>query len=126
MPVCRLMLFKFMFFQDLKKPLTLNEAADLCRMYCLSVIFLQYLPLFQRAKGRIITYIWDRTLSPFLRTVSDCMKIHKYCKFNKAKVKSQDTLLFLIALFLFKHLKNCHQQTMYVSRKNSPVTYKSI
>uniref|UniRef100_A0A671ESY7 DExD/H-box helicase 60 n=1 Tax=Rhinolophus ferrumequinum TaxID=59479 RepID=A0A671ESY7_RHIFE len=53
-------------------PPTLNEAADLCRMYCLSVIFLQYLPLFQRAKSRIITYIWDRTLPPFLRMLNRC------------------------------------------------------
>ncbi|XP_074194396.1 putative ATP-dependent RNA helicase DDX60 isoform X2 [Rhinolophus sinicus] len=58
--------------QDLKNPPTLNEAADLCRMYCLSVIFLQYLPLFQRAKSRIITYIWDRTLPPFLRMLNRC------------------------------------------------------
>ncbi|KAK1343074.1 hypothetical protein QTO34_015846 [Cnephaeus nilssonii] len=58
--------------QDSKKPLTLKEAADLCRMHCLSVIFLQHLPLFQRAKGRIITYIWDRTLVPFLRMLVRC------------------------------------------------------
>ncbi|XP_039731718.1 probable ATP-dependent RNA helicase DDX60 [Pteropus medius] len=58
--------------QDLKKPPTLNEAADLCRMHCLSVIFLQHLPLFQRAKSRIITYIWDRTLLPFLNMLKKC------------------------------------------------------
>ncbi|KAF5923476.1 hypothetical protein HPG69_006647, partial [Diceros bicornis minor] len=57
---------------DLKKPPTLNEAADLCRMLCLSVIFLQHLPLFQRAKSRIITYIWDRTLAPFLLMLKRC------------------------------------------------------
>ncbi|CAK6445819.1 unnamed protein product [Pipistrellus nathusii] len=58
--------------QDLNKPLTLKEAADLCRMHCLSVIFLQRLPLFQRAKSRIITYIWDKTLVPFLRMLHRC------------------------------------------------------
>ncbi|ELK37299.1 Putative ATP-dependent RNA helicase DDX60 [Myotis davidii] len=58
--------------QDLKKPLTLKEAADLCRMHCLSVIFLQRLPLFQRAKSRIITYTWDRTLVPFLKMLKRC------------------------------------------------------
>ncbi|XP_036089514.1 probable ATP-dependent RNA helicase DDX60 isoform X2 [Rousettus aegyptiacus] len=57
--------------QDLK-PLALNEAADLCRMHCLSVIFLQHLPLFQRAKSRIITCIWDRALPPFLRMLKKC------------------------------------------------------
>ncbi|KAM7143068.1 putative ATP-dependent RNA helicase DDX60 [Molossus nigricans] len=58
--------------QDLKKLPTLNEAADLCRMHCLSVLFLQHLPLFQRAKSRILTYIWDRTLAPFLRMLKRC------------------------------------------------------
>ncbi|KAM8765093.1 putative ATP-dependent RNA helicase DDX60 [Rhynchonycteris naso] len=58
--------------QDLKKPPTLNEAADLCRMHCLSVVFLQHLPLVQRAKSRIITCIWDRTLLPFLRMLCMC------------------------------------------------------
>ncbi|XP_014645339.1 PREDICTED: probable ATP-dependent RNA helicase DDX60 [Ceratotherium simum simum] len=58
--------------QDLKKPPTLNEAADLCRMLCLSAIFLQHLPLFQRAKSRIITHIWDRTLAPFLLMLKRC------------------------------------------------------
>ncbi|XP_066243836.1 probable ATP-dependent RNA helicase DDX60 isoform X2 [Saccopteryx leptura] len=58
--------------QDLKKPPTLNEAADLCRMHCLSVVFLQHLPLFQRAKSRIITCVWDRTLPPFLRMLHMC------------------------------------------------------
>uniref|UniRef100_A0A9L0JNV5 Helicase ATP-binding domain-containing protein n=1 Tax=Equus asinus TaxID=9793 RepID=A0A9L0JNV5_EQUAS len=58
--------------QDLKKPPTLKEAADLCRMLCLTVVLLQRLPLFQRAKSRIITHVWDSTLSPFLRTLKKC------------------------------------------------------
>uniref|UniRef100_A0A9L0QXP2 DExD/H-box helicase 60 n=1 Tax=Equus caballus TaxID=9796 RepID=A0A9L0QXP2_HORSE len=52
-----------------EKPPTLKEAADLCRMLCLTVVLLQRLPLFQRAKSRIITHVWDSTLSPFLRMV---------------------------------------------------------
>ncbi|XP_037382591.2 probable ATP-dependent RNA helicase DDX60 [Talpa occidentalis] len=52
--------------QDLKEIPTLHEVADLCRMHCLSVIFLQQLPLSQRAKSRIITCVWDRKLTPFL------------------------------------------------------------
>ncbi|XP_062055394.1 probable ATP-dependent RNA helicase DDX60 isoform X2 [Lepus europaeus] len=58
--------------QDLKEAPTLSEAADLCRMYCLSVIFLQCLPLIQRAKSRIITHKWDATLFPFLRMLKQC------------------------------------------------------
>ncbi|XP_037008816.2 probable ATP-dependent RNA helicase DDX60 isoform X1 [Artibeus jamaicensis] len=64
--------------QDLKKTPTLNEAADLCRMHCLSVICLQHLPLFQRAKSRIITSAWDKTLLPILRML-------KYCEFFTLK-----------------------------------------
>ncbi|KAG8504604.1 putative ATP-dependent RNA helicase DDX60 [Galemys pyrenaicus] len=53
--------------QDLRKTPTLLEVADLCRMHCLSVIFLQQLPLFQRIKSRIITCVWNKILSPFLK-----------------------------------------------------------
>uniref|UniRef100_A0A9L0SM86 DExD/H-box helicase 60 n=1 Tax=Equus caballus TaxID=9796 RepID=A0A9L0SM86_HORSE len=49
-----------------------QEAADLCRMLCLTVVLLQRLPLFQRAKSRIITHVWDSTLSPFLRMLKKC------------------------------------------------------
>uniref|UniRef100_A0A9L0SPN5 Helicase ATP-binding domain-containing protein n=1 Tax=Equus caballus TaxID=9796 RepID=A0A9L0SPN5_HORSE len=55
-----------------EKPPTLKEAADLCRMLCLTVVLLQRLPLFQRAKSRIITHVWDSTLSPFLRMLKKC------------------------------------------------------
>ncbi|XP_027622588.1 probable ATP-dependent RNA helicase DDX60 isoform X2 [Tupaia chinensis] len=58
--------------QEVIKAPTLNEAADLCRMHCLSIAFLQHLPLLQRAKSRIITSIWDRTLQPFLRMLKRC------------------------------------------------------
>ncbi|XP_035887876.1 probable ATP-dependent RNA helicase DDX60 [Phyllostomus discolor] len=64
--------------QDLKKTPTLNEVVDLCRMHCLSVTCLQHLPLFQRAKSRIIASAWDRTLLPFLRML-------KYCEFFTLK-----------------------------------------
>uniref|UniRef100_A0A5F5PGH7 DExD/H-box helicase 60 n=1 Tax=Equus caballus TaxID=9796 RepID=A0A5F5PGH7_HORSE len=50
----------------------LNISADLCRMLCLTVVLLQRLPLFQRAKSRIITHVWDSTLSPFLRMLKKC------------------------------------------------------
>ncbi|XP_056658848.1 probable ATP-dependent RNA helicase DDX60 isoform X2 [Monodelphis domestica] len=58
--------------QDCDKALTLEEAADLCRMLCLSVAFLQLLPLSQRAKSRIIHCNWKKKLSPFLRMLKRC------------------------------------------------------
>ncbi|OCT96953.1 probable ATP-dependent RNA helicase DDX60 [Xenopus laevis] len=39
--------------------LTLEEVADLCRMYCLSVAILQVLPLSQRMKSRNISASWN-------------------------------------------------------------------
>ncbi|XP_074131851.1 putative ATP-dependent RNA helicase DDX60 [Sminthopsis crassicaudata] len=53
--------------QECAEALTLQEAADLCRMLCLSVSFLQILPLSQRAKSRIIHCHWEKKLSQFLR-----------------------------------------------------------
>uniref|UniRef100_A0A7N4NJH4 DExD/H-box helicase 60 n=1 Tax=Sarcophilus harrisii TaxID=9305 RepID=A0A7N4NJH4_SARHA len=55
-----------------EKTLTLQEAVDLCRMLCLSVAFLQILPLSQRAKSRIIHCHWEKKLSPFLRMMKRC------------------------------------------------------
>ncbi|XP_054984026.1 probable ATP-dependent RNA helicase DDX60 [Sorex araneus] len=70
--------------QDFEKKLTFHEAADLCRMHCLSVICLQQLPLFQRIKSRIISYIWDSRLSPF-------RKVMKHCEFFILKqIKSRN------------------------------------
>ncbi|XP_044537615.1 probable ATP-dependent RNA helicase DDX60 [Gracilinanus agilis] len=58
--------------QDCDEALTLQEAADLCRMLCLSVAFLQLLPLSQRVKSRIIHCHWKKKLSPFLRMLKRC------------------------------------------------------
>uniref|UniRef100_A0A5F8G943 DExD/H-box helicase 60 n=1 Tax=Monodelphis domestica TaxID=13616 RepID=A0A5F8G943_MONDO len=55
-----------------EETLTLEEAADLCRMLCLSVAFLQLLPLSQRAKSRIIHCNWKKKLSPFIRMLKRC------------------------------------------------------
>ncbi|XP_043828234.1 probable ATP-dependent RNA helicase DDX60 [Dromiciops gliroides] len=58
--------------QGYAEALTMQEAADLCRMLCLSVAFLQLLPLSQRAKSRIIHCHWEKKLSPFLRMMKRC------------------------------------------------------
>ncbi|XP_057576651.1 probable ATP-dependent RNA helicase DDX60 [Hippopotamus amphibius kiboko] len=65
-------LHKQFFEMDLTKTPTLSEAVDLCRMHCLSVTLLRQLPLFQRAKSRLITCVWDRALSPFRGMLKKC------------------------------------------------------
>ncbi|XP_066488910.1 probable ATP-dependent RNA helicase DDX60 isoform X2 [Tiliqua scincoides] len=47
--------------------LTLQEAADLIRMYCLSVAFLHYLPLSQRAQVRLIGNDWNPETSVLIQ-----------------------------------------------------------
>uniref|UniRef100_K7E351 DExD/H-box helicase 60 n=1 Tax=Monodelphis domestica TaxID=13616 RepID=K7E351_MONDO len=59
-------------YKNMIDALTLEEAADLCRMLCLSVAFLQLLPLSQRAKSRIIHCNWKKKLSPFIRMLKRC------------------------------------------------------
>ncbi|XP_044537614.1 probable ATP-dependent RNA helicase DDX60 [Gracilinanus agilis] len=53
---------------------SLKEVQDLCRMYCLSVVFLLHLPLSQRACTRAITSSWKDTISTFLQ-------MKKWCEF---------------------------------------------
>ncbi|XP_007496206.2 probable ATP-dependent RNA helicase DDX60 isoform X2 [Monodelphis domestica] len=53
---------------------SLTEVQDLCRMYCLSVVFLLHLPLSQRACARLITSSWKDSISTFLQ-------MKKWCEF---------------------------------------------
>ncbi|XP_072480309.1 probable ATP-dependent RNA helicase DDX60 isoform X2 [Notamacropus eugenii] len=53
---------------------SLEEVKGLCRMYCLSVVFLLHLPLSQRACARFITSSWENSISTFL-------KMKKWCEF---------------------------------------------
>ncbi|XP_043401268.1 probable ATP-dependent RNA helicase DDX60 [Chelonia mydas] len=52
--------------------LTLEEATDLCRMQCLSVVFLLHLPLSQRARIRIINSCWTKQVLPFIIMQQHC------------------------------------------------------
>uniref|UniRef100_A0A8C8RUS1 DExD/H-box helicase 60 n=1 Tax=Pelusios castaneus TaxID=367368 RepID=A0A8C8RUS1_9SAUR len=52
--------------------LTLEEAADLCRMQCLSVVFLLHLPLSQRAQFRIINSCWTKQVVSFINMQQHC------------------------------------------------------
>ncbi|XP_009675480.2 probable ATP-dependent RNA helicase DDX60 isoform X1 [Struthio camelus] len=54
------------------KPLSAEEAADLCRMQCLTVIFLLHMPLSQRAQIRIIKSRWTKRVLPLI-------KMHEFC-----------------------------------------------
>ncbi|NWV01262.1 DDX60 helicase, partial [Upupa epops] len=50
-----------------------EEAADLCRMQCLTVTFLHHMPLSQRAQIRIIKSRWSEQASPLIKMHQLCM-----------------------------------------------------
>ncbi|XP_058526001.1 probable ATP-dependent RNA helicase DDX60 [Ochotona princeps] len=52
--------------------LSLQEVEDLCRLHCLSVVFLLHLPLSQRASARFITSDWIQEIHTFLQMKSLC------------------------------------------------------
>ncbi|XP_062429776.1 probable ATP-dependent RNA helicase DDX60 isoform X2 [Rhea pennata] len=54
------------------KPLSPEEAADLCRMQCLTVIFLLHMPLSRRVQIRIIKSRWTERVLPL-------MKMYEFC-----------------------------------------------
>uniref|UniRef100_A0A674I566 DExD/H-box helicase 60 n=1 Tax=Terrapene triunguis TaxID=2587831 RepID=A0A674I566_9SAUR len=60
------------FSQKKSESLTLEEAADLCRLQCLSVVFLLHLPLSQRARIRIINSCWTKQVLPFIIMQQHC------------------------------------------------------
>ncbi|XP_061440119.1 probable ATP-dependent RNA helicase DDX60 [Rhineura floridana] len=69
-----------------RKLLTLQEAADLIRMYCLSVAFLHHLPLSQRAQVRLIGNSWNEGSSVLIQK-------HKHCEFHVLKYLAHETSL---------------------------------
>ncbi|XP_058406303.1 probable ATP-dependent RNA helicase DDX60 [Diceros bicornis minor] len=54
--------------------LTLQEMEDLCRLHCLSVVFLLHLSLSQRACTRFITSHW-------INDIQTCLKMKKWCDY---------------------------------------------
>ncbi|XP_043369276.1 probable ATP-dependent RNA helicase DDX60 isoform X2 [Dermochelys coriacea] len=60
--------------QGKSREITPEEAEDLIRMYCLSVVFLFHLPLSQRARVRLISYHWSKQAFTFIQ-------MHKGCEF---------------------------------------------
>lgn len=57
------------FQQGRSKPLSPEEAADLCRMQCLTVAFLLHMPLSQRAQLRILKSCWTNQVLPLIKMV---------------------------------------------------------
>ncbi|KAM6072540.1 putative ATP-dependent RNA helicase DDX60 isoform 3-T3 [Theristicus caerulescens] len=55
------------------KPLSPEEAADLCRMQCLTVAFLLHMPLSQRAQIRIMKSCWTKQVLPLIKMQQLCM-----------------------------------------------------
>ncbi|KAM9330426.1 putative ATP-dependent RNA helicase DDX60 [Gastrophryne carolinensis] len=61
--------------QDIDLQLTLEDAADLCRMTCLCTALMILLPLSQRAKIRRIKGDWNTNTLMFLRLLEHCQNI---------------------------------------------------
>ncbi|NWR94333.1 DDX60 helicase, partial [Furnarius figulus] len=55
------------------EPLSPEEAADLCRMQCLTVTFLLHMPLSQRAQIRDMKFCWTKQVLPLLKMQQLCM-----------------------------------------------------
>ncbi|KAK2542792.1 Ddx60 [Columba livia] len=55
------------------KPLSPEEAADLCRMQCLTVAFLLHMPLSQRSQLRILKSCWTNQVLPLIKMQQLCM-----------------------------------------------------
>ncbi|XP_054845747.1 probable ATP-dependent RNA helicase DDX60 isoform X2 [Eublepharis macularius] len=70
--------------KKIKRELTLQEAGDLIRMYCLSVVFLQCLPLSQRAQIRLIKNKWTKQTFMFIQQ-------HKLCEYVVLKHLASET-----------------------------------
>ncbi|XP_053114339.1 probable ATP-dependent RNA helicase DDX60 isoform X2 [Hemicordylus capensis] len=71
--------------QKQKPPLTLQDVADLIRMYCLSVALLHHLPLSQRIQIRLITNNWNKETSVLIQQ-------HRFCEFLVLKHLTSEML----------------------------------
>lgn len=52
--------------------LTLKDVEDLCKLYCLTVVFLVHIPLSQRARSRFITSNWIKDTRTFFEMKQWC------------------------------------------------------
>uniref|UniRef100_A0A8B9I9N4 DExD/H-box helicase 60 n=1 Tax=Anser brachyrhynchus TaxID=132585 RepID=A0A8B9I9N4_9AVES len=54
------------------KPLSPEAAADLCRMQCLTMVFLLHMPLSQRAQIRVMKSCWTKQVLPIIKMQQLC------------------------------------------------------
>ncbi|KGM00230.1 putative ATP-dependent RNA helicase DDX60, partial [Charadrius vociferus] len=59
-------------YSNVSKPLSQEQAADLCRMQCLTVAFLLHMPLSQRAQIRIMKSCWTKQVLPLIKMQQLC------------------------------------------------------
>lgn len=58
----------------------MQEMEDLCKLHCLSVVFLLHSPLSQRACARFITSHWAKNIQTFLKMVNMlCISLFIFC-----------------------------------------------
>ncbi|NXM37280.1 DDX60 helicase, partial [Oxyruncus cristatus] len=90
------------------KHLSPEEAADLCRMQCLTVTFLLHMPLSQRAQIRNMKSCWTKQVLPLLRMQQLCMHfaLVQLCDTNDWKLDltylpdlNDDSLLINLAYY---------------------------
>ncbi|XP_042727098.1 probable ATP-dependent RNA helicase DDX60 [Lagopus leucura] len=58
--------------RERSKPLSPEEASDLCRMQCLTTVFLLHMPLSQRAQIRIMQSRWTKQVLPLIKMQQMC------------------------------------------------------
>ncbi|XP_052546100.1 probable ATP-dependent RNA helicase DDX60 isoform X2 [Tympanuchus pallidicinctus] len=58
--------------RERSKPLSPEEATDLCRMQCLTTVFLLHMPLSQRAQIRIMQSRWTKQVLPLIKMQQMC------------------------------------------------------
>lgn len=98
--------------QGRSKPLSPEEAADLCRMQCLTVAFLLHMPLSQRAQIRILKSCWTNQVLPLIKMV--CVALSYFpCH--------QVQLTFQFPFFLYMLLLSSDEiKERYIPARNRP------
>lgn len=98
--------------QGRSKPLSPEEAADLCRMQCLTVAFLLHMPLSQRSQLRILKSCWTNQVLPLIKMV--CVAL-SYFPCHRVQ------LTFWFPVFLYMLLQSTHEiKECYIPAGNKP------
>lgn len=97
--------------QGRSKPLSQEQAADLCRMQCLTVAFLLHMPLSQRAQIRIMKSCWTKQVLPLIKMV--CIAL-SYFPCHQVQLLFQFSFSFIC---YFSHLMRS-KNVMYLLQTN--------